>query len=869
MTSWLRRLRARIRYRRFHADLAEEIATHRVMKEAEMRGQGLPASDARAAAARQLGNLTLAREDARAMWIPIVLQQIAQDARYALRGMRRAPGFTIAAVLMLTIGLGLVAGGYTVVNGLFLRGWAIPDTGRIFRATASRQAAPSGEGFVSDGFSYGAFRYLVANARAADYVAYSFENGRLSDRSGEPGTYWAGWVVSSNFFEVLRIPVVVGTGFGALDGPAPRLVISDRVWRRQFGADPAIIGRTLWLSAAPITVVGVMAPGFEGLGDRRLDLVADATYARTRARGGHRGLVDWGDDETICCVSLAGRRRTGWERAQVLEELQGLSSQYRQSVSQPALTVALVGTTPADGMANPGQIASTLALIGAGLLLVMLLTCANVGNLFLARSLRRAREIVMRVTLGASRARVIRQLLTEGLALAVIAGTGAYAVTTSVPALHQSMLDEEVTATMFASDWRVAAFTALGVVVTCLIVSLAPAIQTTRIAWRGPTSIVSARTGRLRGLVLASQIAIAAVLVLSAALIARGIGHAVTAPADFALRTTAAIAVDPAAVAGNAETRRRAVTSALVRAAARSDLRLGLAGTMPVSGRPSWNTRVQLVGSDVEFRAGLMQLSKTAADVLELQMVSGRWHADDPAIHEAVINETLARQVWPGEDAIGRSLLVQFHQRTYAIVGVVRDSHLTSLNRVDPLIHTAPDGTSGFDVLLARMEPGLEHRMSRAVAALNPSLSVTVIPLSRAVRQTLQAEIGVAAIAAGLAMVAIVLAIIGVFGVFSYLIEERRREIGIRLALGATRVRLGRALFQATRGAVIGGLVAGLVLSAIASMLLRSFLFGLSPADPISYGAVAMVLMIAALIATAIPLRRALRVDPAVTLRAE
>jgi predicted permease len=872
MTGWLRRLRARIKYRRFEAEVAEEIATHRAMTEADMGGRGLTAAAARAAAARQLGNVTIAREEARAMWIPIVLQQITQDARYALRGMRHTLGFTIAAVLMLTVGLGLVAGGYTVVNGLFLRGWAVPDTGRVFRATASRQAAAGGEGFVSDGFSYGAFRYLVAHAQAADYVAYSFQNGSLSDRGGDRGTYWAGWVVSSNFFEVLRIPVAVGTGFGGLDGPESRLVISDRVWRRQFGADPAVVGRTLWLSAVPITVVGVMAPEFEGLGERRLDLVADATYARTRARRGDRSLTDWGDDETVCCVALAGRLRPEWDQDRALEELQVLATQYRRSINQPPLTATMGDTTAAATITRGGEdrrMPITLALVGAGLVLVMLLTCANVGNLFLARSLRREREIAMRLALGAGRARVIRQLLTEGLVLAAIAGAGAYAVTTAVPGLLQLLNDEDVIPTMFASDWRVAAFTAAGVVVTCLIVSLAPAIQTTRITWRGATSTLSAKTGRLRGAVLASQIAIATVLALSAALIARGIVHAVTVPADFALHTTAAIAVDATAVSGNAEARRRAVATALERAAAQDDLRVGLAGTMPASGRASLSTVVRPAGSEVGFRAGLLELSKRAADVLELRMASGRWMSDDPAVNEAVVNEALASRIWPGDSAIGRSLLLDFDRRTYSIVGVVRDAHLTSLSRVDPLIHTAPDGSGGLAVLLARIEPGLEARVARAVAAVHPSLSVTVTPLSRAVTQTLQASIAGATIAAALAMVALVLAIIGVFGVFSYLLEERRREIGIRLALGASRVRLGRALFHATRGAVIGGLAAGLALSAIAGVLLRSFLFGLSPADPVSYGAVALVLMTAALIATAIPLRRALRVDPAVTLKVE
>jgi predicted permease len=724
---------------------------------------------------------------------------------------------------------------------------------------------------VSDGFSYGAFRHFIANARAADYIAYSFQNGWLSERSDERGTYWAGWVVSSNFFEVLRIPVVLGTGFGGRDGPEPRLVISDRIWRRQFNADPAVIGRTLWLSAVPITIVGVMAQGFEGLGERRLDLVTDRTYAQTRARRGDRGLVDWGDDETVCCVTMAGRIRRGFKPAQVLEELQVLTSQYRVSLNQPALRVDVADTTPAASLARGGRdqtLAITLSLVGAGLMLVMLLTCANVGNLFLARSLRRGREIAMRLSLGASRARVIRQLLTEGLVLAGIAGAGAYIVTMSVPALLQLLNDDEVIGTMFAADWRVATFTAASVVVTCLIVSLAPAIQTTRITWRGATSTLSGRTGRLRGLVLASQIVIAAVLVLSATLIARGIGHAVSMPADFALHTTTAIALTaPASRDGTA--RPNAVRDALRRAAAEPELRVGLAGAMPASARAGLNTSVRQPHSDLQFSAKLVPLSAAAADILELRLASGRWPADDRQARELVINDTLARQIWADANPIGQPLHLNFNDTIHTVVGVAHDAHLTTLSMVEPMVHIPPAASGGLDVLLARSEPGLEARIRTAMARIDPELSITLTPLSSSVTDTIRGALAGAMIAGGLAVVALLLAIIGVFGVFSYLVEERRREIGIRLALGATRVRLGTALLQATRGAVIGGLVAGLLLSLGAGAALRRFLFGLSPLDPISYALVAVVLTAAALLATAVPLRRALRVDPAVTLRAD
>jgi predicted permease len=870
MTGLFRRLRARIKYRDFDTDLGRELAAHRELKAAAFEAQGMTTRHARAAAARALGNVTLAREDSRAMWIPTVLQQLAQDARYALRGMRRAPAFTIAAVLMLTIGLGLIAGVYTVVNGLFLRGWAIPDTARVFRALAQRPPDPGSAGRTHDGFSLGAVEYLNARAHTADYAGYQIEHFMVSDRSGDRGTSTQGMIGTDTFFETLRIPLQLGSGFRSPSGGDSRAVISHRLWRYQFGADPEIIGRTIWLKELPVVVVGVMAAGFEGLGERPLGVVADANWARADGRRFRRGSEEWFDGR-LCCVSVAGRMRDGWSREQVREELALLTAQYRGSIAQPDLQVSLGSTVPAASIQSAGELVGVLGLIGAGITLVLLLTCANVGNLFLARTLRRQREIAVRLSLGAGRARIVRQLVTEGLVLAAIAGAGALLVATAVPALLSRVVDDaEATmyGTMFALDWRVAAFTAAGIVFTCLVVSLAPALQATRIAWRGAMPMMATRTGRTRSIVLAAQIAIAAVLVLSAALIARGIGHALNAPADFALHTTTAIQLSaPAGL--EAKARSTAVAQALRRAAAQVDLRVGLSGMTPVSRNGGLSTSVRQPHSDLQFRAQAVLLSAAAASILDLRLASGRWHADERQAREAVINGTLARQIWGDANPIGQPLWLHFDDQIYTVVGVTHDAHLTSLSRVGPMVHIPPTGGSGLDVLLARSEPALESRIRAAIAKIDPTLTVTLIPLTQSVMETLQAEIAGATIAGSLAMVALALAIIGVFGVFSYLIEERRREIGIRLALGASRVRLGRALFQATRGAVVGGLAAGLVLSAIAGVLLRSFLFGLSPADPISYGAVAMVLMVAALAATAIPLRRALRVDPAVTLRAE
>jgi predicted permease len=847
--------------------LDDDIRDHIERETQDNIDRGMLPVDARAAAIRKFGNIARIKEDTRAVWVPIWFDQLSQDLRYAARTMRRQPGFTVAAVAMLAIGLGLVAGGYTVFNGFFVRGWNLPDNDQLFTVQANRLQTPAGA-FVNDGITEGAYAHIRQHAQSATYVAMMIDYFRVSGDPAAFGTHTAGMILSSNAVETLGIPLQLGTGFGGVESPAnPRIVISDGLWRRLFGADPSVVGRTVWLNKVPATVVGITARGFDGLGPRPLDVILDSGAAAPWRRERQKELAA---DGTRCCVMLSGRLQPTRSRSQAQHELLQLTSQYRSERGQPPLAVLLTSTAAFDGLRGSGRengIRVVLALIGAGLLLVMLLTCANVGNLYLARSLRRQREIAIRLSLGAGRARIVRQLLTEGLLLASIAGSIAFLMTWGVPfALQQ--IEDNATVTMFAADWRVAVFTALAVVASCLLVSLAPALQTTRISWRGATPMMSPRTGPARGIVLAAQITIAAVLVVTATLLARGILHATSAETDFALHRTTAVHLQSRSNAAHTRTRIDHIRAALNRAAADSSLQIGIAGAVPISsGRPGLQSSVQPAGSEAKFRCRLLPLTEAGAGVLQLRLRSGRWASDDPHAAEAVINETLARQIWQDGSAVGRSLTLSYDDRAYTIVGVVRDSHLTSLSEIEPIIHITD--TNSLPVLLARTAPGVEARIKALVGEIDPSIELTFAPLSKSVKESLEnALIGVT-IAGGLAVIALILAIVGVFGVFSYLVEERRQEIGIRLALGATRIQIGRALLTAVRGAMTAGLLAGLGVSAIAAVLLRRFLLGLSPADPISYLIVTIVLASAALAGTAIPVRRALRVDPALTLRAE
>jgi ABC-type antimicrobial peptide transport system permease subunit len=287
---------------------------------------------------------------------------------------------------------------------------------------------------------------------------------------------------------------------------------------------------------------------------------------------------------------------------------------------------------------------------------------------------------------------------------------------------------------------------------------------------------------------------------------------------------------------------------------------------VPASERPGLSTSVRQPTVEVDYSIKLFPMSTSAAEVLKLELVTGRWSSDDPRNRDAVVNETLAQLIWGNDTAVGRTLSLDYNDTDFVIVGVVRDAHLRGPRQVEPMMHIAAD--SGANYILTARTAEAEATVGAILKNLEPTASIRFTPLSESIHATMATARGGAIIAGGLGLVALLLAMIGVYGVFSYLVEERRREIGIRLALGAGGREIRQTVFRATRWALIGGLAGGLVLSAIAGLGLQRFLFGLSPVDPLSYLALAAILLVTALLATLAPIRRATRVDPAITLRA-
>jgi predicted permease len=867
MMTLLRRLRARVRHRRFDDDIQEELRVHAELTRESLEARGVPPEEARAAARRALGNATLAREDARRVWIAPWLESVVQDARYGVRTLARQPLHSITAIAVLVLAIGMNTSLFTLLKATSFAPWPASEPGRIVRVWAT-----SGREFV--GPSVDEYRFVRRHATTLNGVAAYFIGG--SARLHAPGraeTYARLQLVSANFLDVMRARMHLGTGFlpedelpGLRRAPA---IVSHQLWRTYFDADPALVGRAVSVNRTAFTVVGVLGPDFDGLAhpvDLWLPLSAvPATNLVTPV-----GLEN--PASANCCIQVAARLADGVDRARARQELQVLHERFTTATRRKTGTVAVFGTSYAD-MPGSNDL-DALPLIVAALGLVLVLACANVGNLQLARGIARRREIATRAAIGAGRWRIVRQLVVEGLILAGIAGAISMAVAASLPPLALRLMGDEVAATRaarFLPDWRVAAVTAGVCIVASLAFALAPAVHATRRTLplasldRGGT-----RRARLplRAGFLAVQIAVCTVLLFGAALVTRAIAHATAFDPGFKVEGVHRVSVALPREASPDE--RTAFGRQLL-----AELERG-AGAPIAAAHPDPFT-------DFPFTIGIAlpqeaardhrqvarrSVSRRYVDVLGIPVIRGRMFASD-ATGEIVVNETFVRTFWRGADPLGRTVRHIDGKGavlgTLTIVGVVKDAFLTGLERIEPVVFRPTTSgtlmTSGGAEALARI---------RATAAgLNRAATVRAWPLTDDLREYLAESRAGALMAWGIGLLGLALASVGVLGVFAYAVEERRREIGVRLALGATRSDIVRMLLATGGRGMFAGLAAGLLLSLASGPALRSYLYGLSPLDPLAYAGVLALLGATAAAATFVPARRACRVDPAITLREE
>ncbi|HZF31153.1 MAG TPA: ADOP family duplicated permease [Gammaproteobacteria bacterium] len=788
-----------------------------------------------------------------------------QDLRYAARSLAAQPSFTAMAMLALVLGIGLNTSVFTVINSLLTRPWDVPEPSRVVNIHDTRWF----------GLALTAARYLDDNSRTVEGVlatrTYRAELGGDDANAVARAAF-----VTANFFDVLHVGMALGRGFLPEDdlvGSAVTVgVISHALWVRDYAASPDVLGATVRLEGVPFTVIGVAAESFGGVDTERTDLwVPLATYPVVRATDpAASGLLT---DPNRCCVDVSARLAPGVSRAEAQAELGALFLQYSTAIpregafARPPGEILLTGTAVLDHPTRRQLLAPTLAIVVTAFGSILLLACANVSNLLLARGTLRRREIAVRAALGAGRGRVMRQLLTESLVLAGLASAAGLALAATLPGVVLRFAGKLIPDNVHLSpDLRVLGYAIVVALVSAAAFGLVPALRATGTsvndALKQQNGQVNPRA-RLRGVLLGTQVAISVLLLLAAALLVRGVDRARSLELGFdtsgvtALRVTLPPnAYDPA--------REAAFYDELVASLRAGGTPAAVSMLLPLGER--WESTGFGARCNTD-RIVTQRVSPAFFDVLRIPIVAGSTvRAGGASPESMVVDESLARACWGDANPIGRNVIIL--GRVHEVVGVVRDAQLQRIGMIQPTYYApfVPDGNLVSGPAFVLVPSAFAAGAAARVRQLEPRAAAEPIPLHEQVERSLGTSANVARIAGALGLLALVLATVGVYGVISYSVERQRREIGVRMALGARPHEITAMVLRVNGRAVAVGSIVGVVLAAVASQVLRSRLYGLSPLDPVAYLAVVGLLALAALAASVLPARRASRTDPATVL---
>jgi predicted permease len=860
-----RRLRARLKYRQFESDLARELEVHRAMKEDALKSEGVTPVEARSRAALALGNVTLTREDARSIWIARWFQELRQDVRYALAAFRRQPAFSLGVVTILGVGLGLVTTAHAVIDARYFRPWQVPNGSQVYFV---RSTAGPGSGFGQ--MSFPELRYVQANVTTVEHLAATVRSGASVFDPDGSALKVSVLEVSGNYFDLLGVRMAAGRGFLPEEDNhtthVPVAVISEQLWTERFQRDPAIIGRTVRIGRELHTIVGVAPRSFVdphccGRGVwRPLSVMLTATPEDAKAYTDpkHRTFS----------YAIITRLRDGVTPEQATAEISALSHRFRTAAGVPVSGHALRDTRPVSEGAD-----TEIAWIVLGaLVLIQLVACANVGNLVLARSIARQREMAVRLSLGAGQGRLVRQLVTEALVLSLCAAFLGVGLAFLIPSIVISRVPGfGLPATYYWPQANTFAVALALSFITALAAGLAPALRATRVQLsvitgerHGPTL----SSTRLRRLLLATQVCLAAFLLSGAGILTRAITHASNGDPGFPIREFQQVTVEfPRGSLGP----RRAALSEHVRTITQSGdwPPMTFVDTNPIDATP-YVYSLRPSKDQPDFRVFRRGVSSNYFDVIDVPLLAGRMPAAGRT-DEIVINQAAADRLWPETPALGRTVLSRDDGRTSStlvIVGIAPDMPSVHVAQIEPIVY-APSHGYLTHVLVRSRDPRIGERFNDLVGRLDPGVTASARPAEDSIQDALVAARASQWVAWTIAGIGLLLATIGAFGVFAHAVEERRREIGIHLALGAASAQVVRLVVARTQGSVIVGVACGLVLAVVGAAFARGLLYGLSPFDPVAYAQVAAILTIAAGIATWIPVRRATRVNPAETLRAE
>jgi putative ABC transport system permease protein len=882
---WLTQLLMR---RRIYGELSEEMRGHLEEKVEQLVAGGMARREAEAAARRGFGNVALMERDGRAVWRWSWIEDFVGDVRYGLRGLRKNSGFALVAILTLALGIGANASIFTMINGLMIRPLPYPQADRVMQVDRQTKDGPY------YGMTFFQFHLYERQNRSFEYLAaYDILGSGLNLNSGVDPELIQSRRASAEFFRALGVSPFLGRDFSDDDDRpgAPRVVIfSYRVWKNFFGGDPAAIGHSVRLGGENYLVIGVTPENFRFSRD---------TEAWVPLR------LPEDPNNHASAFQVIGRLRTEATRESARHDLDGVGQRIRKDypgVMDPSEVGTLV--TPFQ-VRVVGDMRGILLLLAGAVGCVLLIACSNIASLLLGRAVHRRKEIAIRTALGVSRARLIRQLLTESTLLS-FGGAAAGLLLAQVGIRVFVALSPESAPPVagVTIDSHVLLFTVTLAILTGLIFGAAPAWQLGRlnsaeVLRESGRATASAATRRTQGLLVSLQISLATILLLGAGLLLSSFVRLVNVdpgfdPGHVLTLKTSLVGPSFSSSARVDDVVRRVVARVQsvpgVQAVAAGTLLPTQASlqvsvelpSLPAAKRPAEDAETQWRGISPDYFG-----------VLRIPLVQGRAFSERDGVGGApvaIVNQAFVRQYLPHMDGIGQQVVVgrregaQFADNAREIVGVIADTRETGLEEAPvpavfvPLAQV-PDGfmnflndllpmnwlirVSGDPLAFTRQIHNEMLGVDRDLVTSNAQSLGQVLRFSLAQQRMQTALLGFFSAAA------LLLGALGLYGVLAYSVAERRQEFGIRAALGASPADVRRMVVWESSRLAMWGLASGLGISVLLGRLLKDFLYGISAGDPAVYGSVVVTLTVVVFVASYLPARRAMRIDPVVAMRGE
>jgi predicted permease len=872
-TSW-KRFRLRLRYLARRSErqqlLWEEMDFHIESMAQDLARRGMSEQEARAAAHRKFGNMTWKSEEARATWIAQWMSDAGQDLKHSFRGMRRDAGFTTFAILIAGLGIGASSTVFSVVNALLLRPLPFRDPGRLVWI-ANQEWSTQTEHYVDLREENQSFSDL------AGWSGYYIVGDRELTGNGEPERLTS-VPVTGNLFALLGVQPAIGRSFTAEEcqgkySAPPALLLSYSFWRRRFASDPSIVGGKLVLNNQPVMVVGVLPASFD--------------FASVFAPGTPADIfIPWPLTDktkpTGNTMKIVGRLKPGATVRGAQAEFTVLAKQLESR--HPERNGIVPRLVPLEQQVS-GRVRPALFVLACAVGVVMLIVCANLSNLQLARLAARQKEMAMRAALGAGRVRLLRQMFTEsvtlsccGAALGLILAVAGTRELAHLNAFNLPLLET------VRIDARSLGFTLLAAVATGVLFGLLPALQASAFSLRegledaGRGSSGGKRHAWIRDGLVVSEIAFACILLVGAGLLVRSFLRVLDVNLGFQPERAAALRIDPGVRISSFAQQNSFIDEALHGArSVPGVVAAGITDALPLREDRAWGVsgKGQIYPKGHQPEAFVRIVSDGYFGAAGIRLQAGRVFTErDRASSErvVVVNQTMAQTLWPGQNPIGQAITTDGGRRVVGVVSDVRHEALEKAGGSEmylPMRQTRDYAAMQLVVRTALPPDSLAAGIRMALRPIDPNLPVReFVTFQDLVDKAVSPRRFLVLLLAGFAAFALILASLGIYAVISYSVSQRVQEIGIRMALGASATNLQSRILLHTLGLAALGLALGMAGSRALTGALESLLFGVTPGDPVTFIEIGALLIVVATVAGYFPARRASRIDPMVALRA-